>query len=187
MRSIFFIVIFFGLAACGSVPTKNVVETTNETFQHKSGMFSFPVYLAGLVRGTVSEFDSGSMDVGASYRLADNSLLITVYAFPAPPLSDGTTSSLMDHHYYEESAIIEKTPETLKIGWPDTIPMWSDEGVSGALSAYDLAGKGEKVSLLQLYDYGKWRLKFRTTYLAVDSAEASIKIDQFHKEYNWPK
>jgi hypothetical protein len=158
---------------------------THDTYLHKSGLFSFPTSLATLIRTAVKSYDDASNDVGVSYQDPESRLLVTIYAFPAPKLRDGTISSLEQHFRAEDATILGKWPNSSQAPWPEELPMWSDEGVPGVLQAYALDG-GKTGSILQLYDYEGWRLKFRSTFLAGDAKHAVKLIDEVHEAFSWP-
>ena len=158
---------------------------TDDTYLHKSGLFRFPASLSALTRVEVKPYDSASSDVGVSYEDPNSRLLVTIYAFPAPRLRDGTISSLEQHFGVEDEAILGKWPNSSKAPWPSDLPIWSDEGVRGMLQAYDLEG-GTTQSILQLYDYKGWRLKFRSTFPSSDAKHATKLIDEVHRAFSWP-
>jgi hypothetical protein len=160
----------------------------SSTYKHVSGLFEFPSVIGSFNRVKVTNFNARGSDIGISYRIIpSSSLAATIYVFPTPKLTDGDNADLVSHYYAEESGIISKTSGTKQISWPIDIPQWSDEGVSCTLSAYDLGGMGTMVSILQLCDYGEWRLKFRLSYHIEDAKKSAINIDELHRLFKWPK
>ena len=156
-----------------------------DAYTHRSGLFSFPTSLASMVREEVKSYDTDGNDVGVTYRDPSSRLVITIYAYPAPKLGDGSTSSLSDHFAAEDATILKASDGTAQIDWPRGLPIWSDEGVPGILQAYDFNGNRDTTSILQLYDYGLWRLKFRSTYPNSSAAHAEELIDEVHKAFKW--
>ena len=157
----------------------------DDVYLHKSGLFRFPASLASLVRTEVKSYDDASNDVGVSYKDPESRLLVSIYAFPAPRLRDGSISSLEQHFRAEDETILGKWPDSIQTAWPSDLPVWSNEGVPRVLQSYDLE-RGKVKSILQLYDYNGWRLSFRSTYPAGDAKHAEKLIDDVHNAFGWP-
>ena len=160
----------------------------SNTYKHVSGLFEFPSEIGSFKRTKVTNFNDLGTDVGISYQMKSAStLVVTIYAYPTPKLNDGESADLITHYYSEEDGIISQIEGTKQISWPIEIPQWNDEGVSCTLSAYDLGGMEIMVSILQLCDYGEWRLKLRTSYHIDDAKESAINIDELHRLFKWSK
>lgn len=184
MKKISLILFISFLLSCSSVEVKN----SNHTYVHKSGKFIFPVLLGNLQRNEIKKFDNSGADVGISYSANEKlSLVTTIYVYPTPKNENGERYTLIEHFEGIDQAILSSSPNSRKVKWPDNLPVWSDEGVLGILQAYDLGGSDEVTSLLQIYDYGDWALKFRSTYKASEREKAIEKINALHKEFEWPK
>ncbi len=183
MRSLVLLVMAGMLFGCAHTPANS---ESAETYVHRSGLFSFPTSLASLTRTRVTPYDAQANDVGISYKDPGSRLVISIYVYPAPKLSDGSPSSLSEHFSAEDAEVLKDTAGTVQDVWPNGLPIWSDEGVPGMLQAYNFGGDGSTTSLLQLYDYGKWRLKFRSTYLNDSSERAEMLIGKVHKAFKWP-
>ncbi len=179
------------LLLSATVPRFAVAKTEVEcqgTYVHRSGLFAFPEKVGDFTRQAITRYDLEGNDVGVVYRCAaSNSMVISVYAYPVPVRKDGKPAAFREMVVAEQVVIMERTARTKAIQWPKGIPLWSDEGVTGALVAFDLGGTGQYVSLLQLYDYGPWLLKFRTSYEAEKAVVSEREIDAFHRAFRWPK
>jgi hypothetical protein len=183
MRGSFLLVLAAMLFGCAHTPANS---EASDTYFHQSGLFSFPSSLASLTRTRITPYDAQANDVGITYKDPNSRLVISIYAYPAPKLSDGSASSLSEHFSAEDAEVLKDTAGTVQVAWPSSLPVWSDEGVPGVLQAYNFGGDGSTTSLLQLYDYGKWRLKFRSTYLTGSAERAEVLINQVHKAFKWP-
>lgn len=181
MRILLLVIFVFCLLGCASVAVKDL-----ETYRHKSGKFDFPVNLANLKRVEIEKFDKSGRDIGVTYNADENlSLVVTIYAYPTPKNENGKIFTLIENFETINQVILVGTPNSKKVKWPESLPMWSDEGVSGILQAYDLGGNGAVISLLQIYDYGFWTLKFRSTFKADDREKAIEEIRAIHSEFKW--
>jgi len=177
--------IFFLLLCVG--PLISFAESEQEMVVHPVTGWAFPVNLGSFQRVSQQVYNGEQTNLSAAYSpVINDSVHISVYVSPVPSFSTGTVSTLSEHFSYEEFRIFDHSPNTRPLAWPELNYAASLNNVENQFAAYDLGGRAERVSLLQLFDYGEWRLKVRVSYRWDNSKKAKIYIDEFMQIYPWP-
>ena len=150
--------------------------------------FVFPDKIGEFDRQRFEVYEKTTLGVGTLYRSKrDPALTVSVFAFPAPKMPAGNPSTIAEHFASEIGLVLKDRPDSRQINWPNKFVSRNNEGVVAHHAAFELIGlKPEPIiSLLQLYDYGEYRLKFRISYLERD-LEAPKLIVGFQNEYPFP-
>jgi hypothetical protein len=164
---------------------------------HDSGIV-FPEAIGEFRRGKVTTHNTKEQDMSAGYDMADprNQISITVYIYPGPKLTSiGSPAHvvyiarrrLTDTHFKEIKAeIFKHHSQASLMSEHEAALQFRGQSLYGRIATFKseelFAGRIQPiVTYAEVYAYGKWIIKFRTTIPAA-SQEASAKFIQAFKE-----
>ncbi|HPG26121.1 MAG: hypothetical protein H6748_08500 [Spirochaetaceae bacterium] len=137
--------------------------------------FRFPPLIGRLALIGFQEFDDPSLGAVANYRrIPEDHLIVSVYAYPAPRLEDGTFQPIAEHARDELAALVRYYEGARPIPWPPELAMRAPDGHQVHQAALEIQHPelGGFYSLLQLLDYGDARLKLRISFPPSDERVA---------------
>jgi hypothetical protein len=151
--------------------------------------FVFPESVAGFSLSKFQIYDDKAAGAGVTYRTpSDSTLLISVFAFPAPKNELGEVLAIADHFAGARAGVLQHSAGSRSIPWPNEYVGYNKGGVVAHHEAFELVGNWDQptISLLQIYDYGEKRLKFRISYGASDEIAPPL-IEDFHEAFPFPR
>jgi len=194
------------LAACGSqaqAPDQPKKLNPSGAYVHRATGFTFPVALGKFTRTAITEYNQEKTDVSAGYGkvAGQESVAITVYVYPAPPLTSiGSPQTVIDD---ARQHLCTQVWEGLKVEIAQAHPdaeLLSLEQIDSPFSSFrkpghravfrftgNLGGKEQPVrSEADLFCYagGQWLVAYRTT--APDAFDYRGDLDALMHLLRWP-
>lgn len=161
-------------------------------YVHGPSGFSFPESFGAFRRVEINQFDSSGMDVGVGYNLeqADSQIALTLYVYPRARDANGSILTLESQFEIERTYILQAHPggkasET----WTPTTTQ-NHEASPGYATTFRyqqlFAYRQQEIeSLLYLFDYEGWAVKYRITYPLAQQAKANLVSQVFVSSFIW--
>ncbi len=178
-----------------------VVEVEG-TYVHKGSKIEFPTSVGLYERTGVNQYDTAGKDVSAGYNLYSPlaPIAITVYVYPAPGvLSIGSPPNvvaaakdlvLRDHFEAVKQEITKVHPIAQLIS-EENVPIQQSgatyQGIKAAFQFTEVVTERsiDLTSLVFLYDYDDWYIKYRVTYPTLAKANSEPEVEQFVRQFVW--
>jgi len=165
-----------------------VQEASAASYIHSQTAMVFPDQLAGMDRGTVTDFEKEHPGYGVSIGYNAPGITVTIYLYNLgmESLSDSLESPVLAAHFEQ---VVEDVVQAGRMGMYDSLQKTAEAVVvfpprqsgHGALSAnFSMVQQGvDRISNLYLLVYRNHFLKVRFTYDRNVQAQAENSLDQF--------
>lgn len=182
------------LAGCPSATTVGPAPRTSNpagTFVHGPSRFEFPETFGKFRRVAITQYDDEGRDIGVGYNLdEDLRIVLTLYVYPPGRDASGDLIPLA-RQFEGERANILRYHIGAQSSAPWTPPQTENEEPSpGHAVAFryeeDFAGgRNLLTSLLYLFEYDGWIVKYRITFPAAQQEEAGLVSEVFVSAFPW--
>lgn len=187
MRKMPLLVLLLVLTGCptlGGVPKGPYV--------HAPSGFVFPESFGKVRRVSVDRFDATGENVGVGYNLEEPGRQVALTLYVRPPLQheDGRLMALAEQFELERQAVVDHHPSA-QSGASEAAPATRNaEPSPGLLAAFRFdevfAYRNQRVdSLLYLFEYEGWFVKYRITHPAAQAAAAGAEARAFVSTFVW--
>lgn len=161
-------------------------------YTHAKSGFVFPETFGTFERVGVSQFDAEGSDIGVGYDLDDGSVLIalTLYVYPPARTTSGDLVQLSEQFDLEKAAVSQAHGgATSSAAWtpPRTQNDESNPGHGIAFRYTEQFGGARQTveSLLYLFEYEGWLVKYRISYPASQAEAANLIAQIFVSGFRW--
>lgn len=194
-----FIALAVMLWGCATSPPQPKSTRPGDVGHHDSGIV-FPEAISEFRRGEVRAYDAKGRDMSAAYYLTDprNQISITVYVYPGPKLiSIGSPGNLVDtarkrltdaHFEAIKADLSKRHPQSSLVSEQESAMQFRGQSLYGRTAAF----KSEElfaykiqpiVTQAEVYAFGKWIIKFRTTSPTASQKASAKSIQSFKEEF----
>ena len=192
------------LTGCGSQaqsPDEPKRLTVADTYTHSATGFKFPRSVGKFKRSAITEYNQEKTDVGVGYDNVAAHMAVTVYVYPAPPLTSiGSPQAVIDdarNHLCTQAwegikaEIVQAHPDAElialeNIGSPS--PVYNKVGRKAVFRfSGNLGGQTQPVhSEADLFCYagGRWLVSYRTT--TPEAFDYRSDLDTLMHSLQWP-
>ena len=171
-------------------PVQPILAT--DTYVHAPSGFKFPVHFGKFRRVEINQFDTDGRNIGVGYNLeeADLQIALTLYVKPALRDQTGRTLSLAEMFELEKAEIARfHQGGRLSAAWtpPQTQNREAAPGLATAFQYSQVFAHRTQVvnSLLYLFEYEGWIVKYRITYPAEQEEKANLISQVFVSGFRW--
>jgi hypothetical protein len=189
----FFIPSVIGLAAEGPRDSTGITQIrATGTWKHPASEFSFPTQFGAFKRVAITQYDSGGKNVGVGYEAKARDVGVVLTLFVTPPQRDTSGNALdLAAQYPSERAAVIKHHAAVR-----TIEEWTPARTPNAEAAAGYAatfrfqevfeGYTQEIeSLLFLYTFEGWVVKYRITYAWSQRERARRLGEAFVSAFRW--
>lgn len=155
--------------------------------------FEFPESFGKFRRVAVNFSDATGQSVSANYVLDDGDnlhIVLTLDIFPAPPTNSPASPSFRELFNIQEADLLENHPVSI-CGSPQAVPKTENgETIPGVFVTChyedEFLGRWQPVgSLLYLFEYNGWMVKYHFTYPASAENSATLIAQTFVSTFRW--
>jgi hypothetical protein len=195
LKSLLCLFVLLLLPACPA-STGGLTPIAPGKLAHGSSGVVFPDNIAGFQRGTVKNYDGMGRDVSVGYNLLtpSNPIAITVYIYPGPRLTSIGSSaavietarkSLTDGQFnIVKGQVMRSNPQATLVNEKISSLQFKSKSLYGRSAAFQanqqFAHRMQAVyTYAEVYSFGEWLIKFRTTHPIGSQASAQQAIEEF--------
>lgn len=183
------------LLGCPTV-TPNVAGVTpihvQGVYTHEPSGFVLPPSIGSFRRVAINQYDREGLDVSVGYNLdeVDAEVAFTLYVTPPLRLPDGSDSALSQQFEVEIGAIQHHHGGAPVLHRQNTSSEQAGTSATGLLAQFrfeEVFGSRQQVveSLLHLFEYDGWRVKYRTTFPLSQREAVAPQLERFLASLQW--
>jgi len=161
------------------------------TFVHEPSQFDFPETFGKFRRVAIIQYDNQGFDIGVGYNFDEElEIALTLYVYPPGRELSGELIPLARQLELERANILRRHPGA-RSSSPWTPPRTQNsESLPGHAEAFRYAdafagGRREVTSLLYLFEYDGWVVKYRITFPAAQEEKANLVSQVFVSGFIW--
>ncbi len=161
-------------------------------YVHGPSRFEFPETFGAFRRVEINQFHPSGLNIGVGYNLeqADTRVAVTLYVRPPARDANGSVLTLASEFELERENILQHHPgATASV--PSTPPRTQNgEAARGYATTFRYQhavdyGREEVETLLYLFEYDGWVVKYRITYPFSQQARANPVSQGFVSSFRW--